>query len=323
MHCRTYQSNSLAESTRILGSEWSRHDILVERSSPFRMRFSTRTVTENMSISSLSYGTEARIRPADRAPVLLLYVPRSGSATASYGWGSVAIDSRHHALIDATRVSQVHCSMDLDVMVLRIALSRVAKGLEQALGRTPVGPVEFSPHISRGAAGWDAWVPVVASLQAIDSAPQQYAFSTEALLGFEQMVVGTLLFGQPHSHSESLAARAQGLAPRHVRRAEEYIHARLSEPLTASDIAGHAQVSVRALFNGFREFRQTTPADYVRQARLSAAREALMCGLPDVDGIAELALRCGYQHAGHFAAQYRRRYGESPVDTFRMRSRLN
>jgi transcriptional regulator GlxA family with amidase domain len=59
---------------------------------------------------------------------------------------------------------------------------------------------------------------------------------------------------------------------------------------------------------------QTTPAAYVRAARLAAARADLQRGHGSVG---DVAARWGFPHAGHFAVLYRRQYGEAPARTVR------
>jgi transcriptional regulator GlxA family with amidase domain len=140
-------------------------------------------------------------------------------------------------------------------------------------------------------------------------------FPAPAMAAMERMVLSTLLLAQPHNHSAALLKPAPQIAPRHVRRAEEFIHANLARAPATEEIARHAQVSVRTLFDGFRAFRQTTPAAYVRSARLAAVRAELQ---RSADSVADIAQRWGFQHPGHFAAQYRRQFGEAPAATRRV-----
>ena len=55
---------------------------------------------------------------------------------------------------------------------------------------------------------------------------------------------------------------------------------------------------------------------YVRETRLRRVRDALLSAQPD-EQIAAIAARWGFGHAGRFASDYRRRFGEAPLETKR------
>lgn len=314
MQHRTYQSSSLAEGAQILNSEWSRHRVEVPRGHEMRLRFSIRSLTPDVSLSALAYGAQATVHPDERADVLLLQMPRRGAGRVSYSRANTAMDADHYALIDVQRVSQVYCSPELEMLVLRIAMPRMVGCLEELLGHRPEGVLQFEPTMARGSQAWAEWEPVAAALEVMQRSTL-VDFPAPAVEAMERMVLSTLLMAQPHNFREALARPARAIAPRHVRRAEEFIHAHLQQPLSTVQIARHAGVSVRALFDGFRSFRQTTPAAYAREARLAAVRRDLLRG---VDGVADVAQRWGFHHPGHFAAQYRRQFGETPTETQRL-----
>jgi hypothetical protein len=69
----------------------------------------------------------------------------------------------------------------------------------------------------------------------------------------------------PHSLSSRLDRNPLHVAPRHVKRAVDFMHASMHQPLTVTDVAEVAGVSVRSLQTGFRQFKDTTPAGYLRR----------------------------------------------------------
>jgi transcriptional regulator GlxA family with amidase domain len=101
-----------------------------------------------------------------------------------------------------------------------------------------------------------------------------------------------------------------------VRRAVELIEARAHEPLTLEDIAEGARIGPRALQEGFRRHRGTSPMGYLRETRLDRAHRELQAADP-AGGVtvASVAARWGFRHRGRFAEEYRRRYGRSPQQT--------
>jgi len=316
MQYRRYTSSSLEEGSSILNREWSAHRLTLSPGQSLRLRFSIRNLSPDISVSQLAYGASALVRPQERAEVLLVQMPRAGSSLVSYASGSNMLDERRYGLVDVRRVTQVQCSAHLDALVLRVRVSRLMSWLEKALGRKPVRDLVFHPSIEAGTPSWYAWEPVAAALEALHR-NSETELPTPTLKALEEMVISTLLMALPNSYNEDLQKPPFPAAPRHVRLAEEFIQRSLTQPITVEEIAQHAQVSVRTLFDGFRQFRQTTPAAYVRQTRLAATRDDLLRGNGSVS---EVARRWGFLHPGHFAAQYQRQYGESPAKTLRFHS---
>ena len=85
---------------------------------------------------------------------------------------------------------------------------------------------------------------------------------------------------------------------------------------TIKSIAEAAGVSERGLLLAFRRVLGTTPAVYVRRARLDAVRRELQAA-QDGTTVAVVARRWGFAHLGRFAGYYREEFGELPGATLR------
>ena len=123
----------------------------------------------------------------------------------------------------------------------------------------------------------------------------------------------------PHRFSVRLNRERLQVAPRYVSRAVDFMHANMHLPLTMTDVAEAAGVSLRSLQEGFREFKDTTPAAYLRRIRLGAVHVELSRSnnrLP----VSEVALKWGFTQMGRFAAQYRAIFGMYPSETARRAS---
>ena len=105
-------------------------------------------------------------------------------------------------------------------------------------------------------------------------------------------------------------------APRLVRRAEHFLEANATKPITISDVVAECGCSRRALFNAFRQHRGYAPLQFLAVARLKSARNALLCASP-TDNVSSIAFACGFSHLGRFAEAYRKRFGEKPSETMR------
>ena len=68
---------------------------------------------------------------------------------------------------------------------------------------------------------------------------------------FEQFVMNWLLLAQPSNYSDALRGRSPAIAPRDVRRATDFIHANLAQPITLADLVGVSGVAGRTLLKHF------------------------------------------------------------------------
>lgn len=128
-----------------------------------------------------------------------------------------------------------------------------------------------------------------------------------------------ILHNLPHNHSHALMRRPPAPAPRQIKRAVEFIMARLSAPITLADIAAHAAISVRSLQSGFRRYKEMTPMEFLRTQRLGRVREDLLDPAVPAD-IQHIALSWGFTHLYLFMRYYKKQFGESPHATLARRA---
>ena len=115
---------------------------------------------------------------------------------------------------------------------------------------------------------------------------------------------------------ERLRRRDKAPAPSDVKRAIDYMQDNLRAPVSLVDIVAEAGVPGRTLFKHFRDFRGTSPMQYLRNARLEKAREALL-GARHGDTVTSVAMSLAFGHLGRFSLEYQRRFGEKPSETIR------
>jgi AraC-like DNA-binding protein len=127
-------------------------------------------------------------------------------------------------------------------------------------------------------------------------------------------LVGTTVeaFGLAEAEEE-----APGAATAVVQRAEAWMSAHLSDPITIPAVAAAVDVSVRTLQLAFERARALSPQVRLRELRLAAARTALAGAADRSTTVVAVARRFGYSNVGRFGAYYRSAYGESPSETLR------
>lgn len=128
-------------------------------------------------------------------------------------------------------------------------------------------------------------------------------------------IMVTLLETLPHRYSSLLDRRQSPAAPRHVKRAIEFMVAQVASPLTIEEIAREAGVSVRGLQMAFQQFKDMTPMTYLRQVRLDGVRRELTSSTQQDVLISDIAKRWGFSHMGRFSAMYVNAFGEIPRQT--------
>jgi AraC family transcriptional regulator, ethanolamine operon transcriptional activator len=99
-----------------------------------------------------------------------------------------------------------------------------------------------------------------------------------------------------------------------VRRAEDYMQAKLGEPVSVLDLCRELAISERTLHYAFQEVRGMSPMAYFQAVRLNEVRQELKTAA-DTATVYEIARRWGFSHTGEFAGAYRRLFGELPSQT--------
>jgi AraC-like DNA-binding protein len=317
MSVSEFRASSLIESSEILCREWSRHKISTVGSAQMDLRFSQLRVSRNLTVNRLSYGAKVSIDPWDRDEVLLIQMPIKGRASAVYSGREVCIDAARYGVIDVSRVERFTCDAEFDALILRVRVDRIRAYLEEVLD-APLGhELRFADDMTVDSSAWHSWAPFAGLLGGLikETATE---FSPKLLASIENTVVSALVFGQNHSFWDEVRRPCAPPAPRHVRKVEAYVFEHAGESLSTKLLAAHANVSVRALFNGFRTFRNMTPVEFVRGVRLDRAREDLLAGS---DTVSVISKKWGFCHLGNFAVHYRKRFGESPVETLKFAGR--
>jgi transcriptional regulator GlxA family with amidase domain len=95
--------------------------------------------------------------------------------------------------------------------------------------------------------------------------------------------------------------------------AVEFMRGNLCRGTTVADVAGYVGLSVRALQVAFQRYYNVTPSQMLRNLRLDAVKAALEHA-DDSNTVTGILLDHGVCSTGHFAAQFRKRFGVMPCD---------
>ncbi len=272
-----------------------------------------------LSINALRYGEQVTIdATSNLADSYLVKFTLGGSSEVTQRHNRYRTRPGTVCVLNPSLPLNDRMSADFEMLIVQIEGRELRGLLAEQLGITLHRPLEFSPvccPLSGGVASFARLVRIACE----DLADRRSDLRRDDIgreLG--RLMMHLLLLELPHSYSARLRQEGGRPAPRHLRRAEEYIHEHLDQPLTLARIAAVAGVSPRSLQLAFRKYLGTTPTRYIRDARLELARRSLSDPADD-RSVSQVALDCGFTHLSRFARAYRQRYGEVPSGTRRRR----
>jgi transcriptional regulator GlxA family with amidase domain len=134
------------------------------------------------------------------------------------------------------------------------------------------------------------------------------AFGQSYADGISLAITARLLGGASDAASAH-RPRVSGLSKWRLKRAKEYMAAKLSEPISLADIAAATGLSRMHFAAQFRVATGLRPHEYLLQRRIERARELLLTsGRP----LVEVAFDVGFKTQAHFTTVFARLVGETP-----------
>ena len=269
----------------------------------------------SMSLNYLHYGTAVEIDPGELQDFYLVQMPLGGLARVANGAAAVASDRHIATVLNPTRATRMTWQAGCRMLLLQISRAALHGMAERATGLPLPEAVVFDTAVPVSGGPLHSWARQFAACVS----------ATDAQAGFghwsplqqevieEQLILG-LLTHQQSNIRHLLAPRAAAGSNSQIRRAQEYIHAHASEPLTVSAIAAEAGCSIRSLQAGFRRHFGLSPVGYLRDLRLDLARYLLLSRSSNTR-ISSIAYDCGFSHLGRFSQLYTARFGELPSAT--------
>ena len=276
-----------------------------------------RVTLGSISLHRLSYGAAVEVRPGRMENAYLVQMPISGSCVVRCGDTTVDSSPGVGTVVTPTEPLHLLGHKGCDQIIVQIDRSLLERHCGQHLGRDLSKPVKFAPRMALDGSQIEPWRRLIELLVSEAAHDSGMLASPAARSNLEQMLVSALLFGQSNSLSDELRRPTPPLAPYYVRRAEEYIHAHAGEQVSIADVAEHAGVSISALYSGFKNFRDTSPAALLKSIRLQRVRAELLEGASRDETVTGVAMRWGFTHLGHFTAAYKHKFGEAPSQTLR------
>ncbi|WP_439408622.1 helix-turn-helix domain-containing protein [Bradyrhizobium sp. DASA03076] len=109
--------------------------------------------------------------------------------------------------------------------------------------------------------------------------------------------------------SEPWQVQTAGLPDNELRRVKDFIEANLEGEITLAAMASACGIGTKSFVRAFAATTGKSPYQYVIAARVERAKRLIE---QDQEGLAEIALRCGFSHQEHLTRAFRRLTGQTP-----------
>lgn len=275
-----------------------------------------RVTLGDVTLNYLDYGAEVHITPGELNSFYLIQMPLAGSAEITCGKEKVHSDVNMASIPNPLEKLDMIWHEGNPQLLVYINRSTLEERLEDLIGRELHLPVRFDLGMDLTTPEARSWRTLVDTLVA-DVDRGGLTMHSGVRNQFQDLIISGLLLSQRHNYSESIGTSVEPAAPRSVRLAIQACEASPEEPLTVTDMARIAGVSIRSLQDGFKKYVGMSPTDYLRNVRLTRVREELISNRSLNSSISDIAFSWGFTHMGRFAKMYHERFGELPSETIR------
>lgn len=279
-----------------------------------RTRLFNRDV-KSLGFGRVSYGADVTIDAGKLQSFYLFQVPIIGCERIQFGSKTVYSTPLMGTVINAETPTLIHHQAGTDKLIVRMDRDVMERHCAQHLGHALRKGLEFDAEMNVSSATGLRWMHLMKWVYE-GMLTDAHALNSPMITSqLEQMVISVALASQPHNYSQELMREDPSIAPAFVKRIERYIDEHAGDAITMVDLAEHAGVSSRSIFNGFRRYRNTSPMAYLKEVRLQRVHEELQRSNASETTVTATAFRWGFNHLGHFTTDYKKRFGQSPSQT--------
>jgi AraC-like DNA-binding protein/mannose-6-phosphate isomerase-like protein (cupin superfamily) len=264
----------------------------------------------------IAYGGNVHIVPGELETFYIVQVPISGQATVTCGKQQALIKVGEASVVSPTEPLSMRWSKDCAMLLLRIERAALEAHLSDMADASLHEPIRFdlSMDVSKGYGL--SWLNAFTMLtNELDRGEHSIMGVQPAARSVEDTLMTMLLSAQRHNYSDVLDGARPAVPNRAVRIVQELIHDHPEHAHTVASLARHANVSIRALQQGFARHLDTTPRTYLIDIRMERAHAELRAAQRDRITVEQVVSKWSLGHPGRFAIRYRKRFGESPSET--------
>lgn len=269
---------------------------------------------ERLSLNYIEYGAKTLIAPGQLDSFYLVQIPLRGGAAIANGAMRYTSDPGRAAVLNPHQETTMIWEEGTGQILVQIDRKALMAHLGAQLSRVPDRALGFDGQIDTRTGAGSAFCRLVMFLVAEADQGRSVLGSGIMARQIETTLMAGLLEASSHDYVVEFGRARSAPRPRHLRLAEGYIEAHLTDQITVDEIAEAAGLSVRGLQMAFRAYRDTTPLGFWRDLRLLRAHQSFMA---QEGSVTDVALKWGFTHFGRFSVMYREKFGFSPRDALR------
>lgn len=268
----------------------------------------------DISLYRLKYGSSVEIHIPTIEDYYCIQIPLHGRACVASGSEQIESNERTASVLNPDMQTNMVWDYDNDQFMVRISRSLIERTAMGILGHDIDKPVTFDIGFNwQDCPAWSCLINYLLDFYTTsDPSLRDNNLLTSQL---NQLTATTLLLNHRHSHSDSTGKQRVSVRPRHIKRAQEYMESHAHEPISVELLAQICGISIRSLYNGFKDFVGATPMQYLRNLRLEHVHRDLLTS--ESGSVTSIAMQWGFSHMGRFSAEYKTKFGESPNQTLR------
>ncbi|MEP7246800.1 MAG: helix-turn-helix domain-containing protein [Gammaproteobacteria bacterium] len=309
-------AHSIDEAQDMVAACLSRHRLKVYERQPRGLASLSALDLGDCALASLRYGFPVDIDAGCISDYFMVKWALAGEGHVTSGDRAVSTTTKALVVTSPYERTGFRMSPTCLHLTTRVARTAVEERLAEKLGRRLNKPVQFDLEIAVASDFGLAWCQLITHICQLSASAPTVLASEEVRRQYSRTLIELLIEAAPHNYSEALRSGEDDSTPWHVRRAQEYVEAHLSDIRSVADIAAAIGVTPRTLQNGFRQALDISPAEYVRRARVAALHRALLAA-DSRQSVTSLMLGVGIANFGRYAHYYRQQIGVAPSVTLR------
>jgi AraC-like DNA-binding protein len=268
-------------------------------------------------IADATQSANVLVELAERRSTYSLVVPLNGQVRSRFRGSNFALTNGKALMGRADGPVATWLSAGSRVVAVSFKVSHIHQALESQLGQQVVERIPFAPVVNVAMPQGAALIRMVLTMNELAKQDDSFLLNPLVALPYAESLTQALLLTTDHPYRKRLGRQEGHVRPSAVRIAAELMETEPGRPLTVTDLAAEAHVSLRALHDGFQREFGMPPMAYLRDIRLRRAHADLVAGDPAVTTVAAIARRWGFPHLGRFSARHAAAFGELPRATLR------
>ena len=267
---------------------------------------------DDINFLLIEYGAAVEVRPEQSGDYFYVQTTVAGFSEVIKDNEQISVPENSTVVVSPERPYQMRIASGTKRLVVGIKKNALERHLARLCGRALDRPLRFRTE-SHSPAASKIWLTQIDNLYSLFKL-NPTSYRNEMCRRHYYDATCTLLLNLfANNHTDVLSSDSVDPVPQRCRAAMEYMREHVSTKVTVTDIAEYVGLSVRALQLSFRRYYNMTPAEALRNLRLDAVKVTLEQSDPSTN-VTSVLLDFGISSFGHFAAQFRNRFGVTPSE---------